>query len=485
MARILVLILTLFALTGGLAADALAQPKVTITGLIDTITSWSDNVAIVGAQSLFSDATDDEWYARNRIRTEVTGQVGKAKGVLGLEFDHTFGQTGATDGSFGAGGQRVGTRGAFDLNTDVAGTIELKWGYIEFPIPFNIPTVARLGAQPFATTYKLAALASGDFAGANFVTTFTPTVKWHVTYVMIEENLTGARFGFGRADDHAVITSVEVTPFKGLDLRPTYAWFHSDGSTSSATANRPAGTPTIRATDTEFRHTIGIDARWRSGPFSLDPTFFYQFGEREGIVAGAKRTADIRAWFVDVIGGWRKGPLLVEVRGVYTTGNKSTDDLSRDVDYYQLINADSTYFAGGWGEIFPLGIDYFNGAFSTLGTQIGLDRYGRIGAAARATYSVTPDFDIRGVVSALWTAEKVDTDGVANYFTPSPPGGRGDSRYAGTEVNLGIVWRFAPGLAFDLVGAHLFAGSALDNTPAGQGSAKDVTTVASRIRFSF
>lgn len=477
MVRIFVMALAVMSLVGGMVADAFAQvpaPTFRITGFIDTVSSWSKNL-----RDLDFDRDDDvEWYARNRIRPDIIGQVGKAQMVLGFEIDAAWGQTGSGDGSFGVGGpQRGGTRGGFDLNTDIAGIIEVKWAYVEFPMPWNIPTMVRLGAQPFATTYKLAVLASGDFAGVNLVTTFTPQVKWHLTFAQIEESLHGANFGFERGEDLAVITSLEVTPIKGLDLRPIYAYFRADGSSNGAAVNRPEGTPLILRGDKEDRHTIGIDMRWRKGPFSLDPTFFYQWGDRES--SAPARTADISAWLADVIAGWRKGPLLIEGRVVYSTGNKSTDDLSRDVDYYQPINTDTSYFAAGWGEIFPLGIDYFNGAFHTLGTGIGLDRYGRAQLAARAIYSVTPNFDVRGVVSSMWTAEKVDTGTPGGFLTP---GGSGDERYVGTEVNAGVTWRFAPGLAFDLVGAYLFSGPALDDST---GSAKDVKTAIGRVRFSF
>ena len=33
----------------------------------------------------------------------------------------------------------------------------------------------------------------------------------------------------------------------------------------------------------EYRHTIGIDARWTLGAVSLRPTFMYQFGTREQV----------------------------------------------------------------------------------------------------------------------------------------------------------------------------------------------------------
>jgi hypothetical protein len=52
-----------------------------------------------------------------------------------------------------------------------------------------VPTVARIGAQPFgsAATYKVGTYATGDFAGLNLVTTITPNVKLGFTYVQVEE----------------------------------------------------------------------------------------------------------------------------------------------------------------------------------------------------------------------------------------------------------------------------------------------------------
>src|SRR5262249_35696150 len=112
--------------------------------------------------------------------------------------------------------------------------------------------------------------------------------------------------GFGRGDDFAIITSLEVTPIKGLDLRPTYAFVQITGSgvrriegglanpafgtcTTQGGLLSCAGSPFTRGGILgvgglglyEARHTIGIDARWRFGPFSLDPTFYYQWGHRD------------------------------------------------------------------------------------------------------------------------------------------------------------------------------------------------------------
>ena len=87
----------------------------------------------------------------------------------------------------------------------------------------------------------------------------------------------------------------------------------------------------------ESRHTLGVDMRWRSGPFSVEPTFLYQFGKRDmvdpfapAVGNGAQvAEADISAWLFDIKAGWRIGPLLLEFRGMSTTGNRPKDQLTQ------------------------------------------------------------------------------------------------------------------------------------------------------------
>jgi hypothetical protein len=489
----------------GLAPAAFAQapaPKVTITGLFDQITSGGRNIY----DGNFARTSEREWYARTRFRPDFEFAVGRTKAVLGLEMDLTYGSTTGGDGSFGAGCGKGGGNGCFDLNTDVAGIIELKWMYTEFDLtgkdslmPFiPVATVARLGAQPFSTlgNYKVV-YANGDFGGVSTRTTFAPNLAVALAYVQVEEEIAGSNrlarnvAGNRRGNDFAAIISPEITPFKGLDIKPLYSYFYADGSTSGsarrAVANQQGGvTPTE-----EHRHTVGVDMRWRSGPFSLDPTVMYQFGDINQRGVG---TSDRSAWLVDVQGGWQLGPLLLEARGVYTTGNKASDDLrTEDRKYFEPLDLDTGYWAG-WSNIQALGIDYFNGGGGTLAgmsTGIGYDRYGRMGFAGRVTYSLTPALAFYAIGSPTWTEEKVDTDttsGTGGRGAPSAATNGGDSRYIGTEVDLGMTWRFAPNTVFDLVGAYLFAGGALDAND-GPGTptrdAKDGWTVAARVRMSF
>jgi hypothetical protein len=135
-----------------------------------------------------------------------------------------------------------------------------------------------------------------------------------------------------------------------------------------------------------------------------------------------------------------------------------------------------------------------------MGRHIGYDRYGRAALGFRATYSITPAFALYAWVSPNWTAEKVDTDTGAGPGNSASSVNRttlddqswveGDSRYIGTEVDLGLTWRFAPNVAFDLQGAYLFAGDALGTAEVLNGvhtrrEPKDAYMVAARVRFAF
>jgi hypothetical protein len=515
MRRLLAVAVALVAVFG-LVVPAMAQapaPKVTITGTIDQIGTYTSNMSKYDLN--YGRSRDDEVYGRTRGRFDVVGEVGRAKAVLGIEIDAYYGQTSNSDrnvpaGTTAASNQGASANGAWDLNTDVAGIIEIKWLYTEFPM-FLIPnTMVRLGAQPFgsAATYKLAAYANGDFGGVNWVTSFGPAAALNLTYVQVEEELTGADFytttlNTPRGEDWAIIASFDFSPFKGLDIKPMYSYFHAAGLTNGSARQGRGGIPNsaaaFRPTDVEARHTIGVDARWTAGPFSLAPTALFQFGSRDTAIGAAQNEADIRAWFFDVRGGFQVGPLTISAMGMYTSGNKAGDDLTDKVRFYQPLNTDTSY-AADWGtQIYSLGIDYFNilsFGGTNPGVSIGYDRYGRIQLGAKVAYAITPALTIGAAVTPNWTAEKVDTSSTLSSAGLTPGDGSGDERYLGTEVNLSATYRFAPGVTFDLAGGYLFAGNALRfasthgsaAVPFGGSSSGDPDNVAigtARIRFAF
>jgi hypothetical protein len=549
-------VLTLVTLVA-LAPPGFAQapvPKVTISGLFDQITSMGRNTY----DGNLTRNSDSEWYARTRFRPDFEFAVGRVRAVLGIEIDLAYGQMGANDGGFpgntsgGNSGCKVNTNGCLDINSDVGGMLEVKWVYTEFPLtgkdsllPFiPVETMARAGGQPFDTLaqYKLALFANGDFAGLSAITTFTPNIKTNVAYIIAEDQLAGANRGSaatktGRGEDYSVLFSVDLTPTKGLDIKPMFDWWHADGQTSgtvrrnlvntgtvggalnAATSRSQIGNAAGDPTYHENRYTIGADARWRVGGFGLDPTLYYQWGgvDSQAFVrsAGAsatgskKQTADMSAFLFDVIGSYQLGPLLLEMRGMYSTGNKARDNLATKIRYFQPLDTDGNYYAGGWTQFFASAIDYFNQGWATTGNYVGYDRYGRGQLTARATYNVTPALSFYALAGPMWTAQAVDTDTGSQLASAGGVGTparttinqnswvSGDSNYMGTEANLGMTWRFSANTAFDLVGGYFFAGDAFDATECTNGaatcnanfarkkSAQDAYTLAARVRLAF
>ena len=605
MRRMFVLSLALLALVGFLAPpEAFAQapaaapaPTFAITGFIDSVTTFARNLS--GYDNNVSRNRDSQWYARTRGRFDIIGQVGQAKAVFGFEIDEVWGQTGFIDSNNGpgciggnansavnCGFAASGNEASMDLNTDTAGNLQIKWVYTEFPMPLvPFATIVRLGAQPFATaaTYKLAVYANGDFGGANFYTTFSPTFKLQLTYVAIDENLTGkpdvppilvaGTAGPGnsqrctssanaqvscqpqtRGDNFAIIVSPEITPFKGLDIKPMYSYVFVNGQTSGSARTGKGGVVTTTSisaatgaqTNSPFapagggggiagadgsgtgvhenRHTVGVDARYRMGPWQFDPTFLYQFGSRQAWllgggeapygISGTKKTADISAWLVDVRGGFQFGPLLLQSMVMWTSGDHANSNPYKKIGYFQPLDTDTSY-GSDWGtQILSLGIDYnqilngnANNSGLNNGVAIGYDKYGRIQFGVKASYAITPALTVGAGVTPNWTDKKVDTDGflVANggirpNFTCRKTGQscrpEGESNYIGTELNASLTYRFAPGLAFDWAVGYLFAGNALVHRWVGADygvigpnprdiGVSDVILTTARVRFSF
>ena len=530
------LLITAVAVTG-FAGSAIAQPKVTITGFVDNVTSWNKNLSETDLN--LARKGDAEWYARTRVRPDIIAEVGTTKFVLGLEIDSVWGQTAGQDTSVCLNAacpnapQHFGATSGWDLNTDVQGSIELKWAYTEFDVPLiPVPTRMTVGAQPFSVLYKGGIFATGDFAGVHGTTQWTPMLRSHVTYVAIEEASTGPRDGFTRGDDWAIIASLEITPFKGLDIRPIFSYANFMGTTSASSRQNRGGLASGAGQfpiapgggfggAVEDRYTVGVDARWRFGPFFIDPTVLYQFGSRDQIspIASATSGSGLMtnltrdAWYADIRGGWQLGPLLLEAAAIYTSGNTVREriDLNRSrLKYFEPLDTDNTFFAV-WSELQSSGIDYFlrnraNAGSLNPGVAMGYDKYGFIIVGARASYAITPAFLVRGGVHARWTAEEVDTASAVSAATGLTPRcsaaaldagtcvDQGTARYYGTEANLGIQWRFAPNIVFDLVGSYFFTGPALSSpaiTHAASGvvddgrHVKDIQAITARLRFSY
>jgi hypothetical protein len=467
------------------APPAPPAPKVTISGLVDFVSTWYDNWRDFD----ITNDDDDGWYSRERGVFTITGEIGKSKGVVAFELDFTN----------GVGTAFPGTSSNFDLDTDVAGFFETKWLYVETPVtgpgsllPFiPVPSIIRAGAQPArGHAYKNGILFSGDFPGVTLETMWAPNLRSTLTYAQLREQIDEAAGGLaaGLTESYALLASVEFDIFKGLTVKPTYAYVSLDGGTGNALLGSPGAggfSPNVAGLQAH-RHYIGGDVRWMSGPFSFQPTFLLLTGEQQVTAAGAE--VDINSWIIDVTAGFRTGPLNIEGRAMWTPGQGATHRVTNgaDIDYYAPINPAFGYMAG-WTEIQTSGVDYITallgtGGGTSLRTSPSYDKYGRIFVGLAADYSLTPALTLHGVVNASWTDEKVDTDGTLAAATGITPVSGGDDRYLGTEVNLGFTYRFAPNVAFDLMGGYMFAGDALGN---GGNDPENVKKVASRVRVTW
>jgi hypothetical protein len=541
-----------------LAPPSFAQapaPKVTINGLVDFVTTayknWSQVASQTGGvpgQPLASDAREKGWYSRERGVFTLTGEIGRVKGVWALELDFTNGA-----GNFNASSQNgslttvgpasSGTSANLDLDTDVQGAVETKWLYLEAPItgpgsllPFvPVTTIARMGGQPFrGHDYKFGILASGDFPGVALETTWTPNARSTVTFVQIGEALD--RFAAPNSKDSiAILASLEVDVFKGLTVKPTYAYAQYSGGNcgtsnlgtaayggynpntncpglvvnSPIQGNPPQGPPGSVAAPGGVgryieRHYIGGDVRWTFGPISVQPTFLYLLGKQDiPNRAGVLNSVDIRSFITDTIVGFRTGPLNVETRIMYTPGQGANNDNQNGsggtVRTYQAINPGFAYMVG-WTEIWTGGVDYSTGFLVgrsglTLRESPSYDKYGRIFLAGAVDYSLTPALTLRLTGNVSWTDTKVDTKGTlvngitaSGITTAGNPFNGGKEQYLGNEWVVGLTYRFAPNMAFDLAGAVLITGDALNAALTAGGpvqQAKDVWKGSARFRVTF
>lgn len=495
MRRLLAVAIALVVVLGFMAAPAQAQapaPKVTINGLVDFVTTYYSNWSGGNAASL--DPTDRErgWYSRERGVFTITGEIGRTKGVVALELDLTNGFIAGSGPGPGCSAGAPGTTAGADLDGDCQSVLESKWLYVEAPItgpgsmmPF-IPasSVIRGGLQPArGHDYKVGIHFSGDFPGVTLESQWAPNIKSTLTYAQLREGLDDT---VAANESYAILGSVEVGVFKGLTVKPTVSWARMDGGSGNAFLGVPAVNgfnPNGTNLHTK-RWTLGGDVRWTSGPFSLQPTIYYQFGEQE--IPGGD--VDISAWIFDVTGGFRTGPLNIEGRIMYTTGNDAGDSVpgGDDVNYYHPINPGFAYLAG-WSEIWTSGIDYATAYLAgapgmSYRTSPSYDKYGRIFAGLAMDYALTPALTLRGLLNSSWTAEEVDTDAVVTTAGLVGGDGSGDARWLGVEAALGMTYRFAPNVALDVIGATLQGGDARDS---GGQDAKAVWKGVARVRVTW
>ena len=140
-----------------------------------------------------------------------------------------------------------------------------------------------------------------------------------------------------------------------------YSFFQAQGATSgTARQGRGGVDPGLAFTGTggavagaagrgviENRHTVGVDGKFTAGPFSLQPSVLYQFGNRHNVITagfapygpvGSLVKADISAWLVDVRGAFNVGPLTLAAMGMWTSGDNAKSNPFKTIGFYQPLD---------------------------------------------------------------------------------------------------------------------------------------------------
>jgi hypothetical protein len=102
--RKFIVLLSVFAILGSFVPAAFAQapaaappaPKVTINGLFDLLITKYHNWSGLTENDI-TQTRDSGFYSRQRFVPTITGEVGRTKGVLSLEFDLMNGCTGGAN----------------------------------------------------------------------------------------------------------------------------------------------------------------------------------------------------------------------------------------------------------------------------------------------------------------------------------------------------------------------------------------------------
>ena len=507
-------------------------PHFSITGVVDTVITGGSNAF----DGNFASASDAGVRARERIRLRLTHEIEplRLKEFLELQADVHWRDVGG-----------LGAEGTTRFGFHDDDPLHVRYVYVEFPAPWPPPmpySTLRLGIQLFDATLKPSVLLTDDFAGLWLRSELTDRLTLELSYAALDVADPAVLLRDNRGADSVVALSLtfEIPHARSgtfARLRPLWAFLAASGLTEDAARCRIqcAGLPANKRGGgyfplggTEHRHYIALDAelQWEA-EFHFEPTFIYMISTADTagnaatlaqlcgdkpcpIPPGTRRQQMLaRSWLLDVRGGWRCRLLAVncealhvETLAMWTPGDASHHNLFRKNRVYHPIGVHQNYLLG-WNEILaPGSVDYLTGIGHGMSENIGLGRYGRIQIGTRVSYTLWRTGYEEAIVSfkgsSAWTDQEVDTDAVPLPGANTPaygnvpcaianncrPGNnqRGDARYIGTELSLGFTYRLALGLTFDVVGAYLFAGSALDSATR---SARDAQLVAGRVRFQF
>src|SRR5918992_3043264 len=271
----------------GLVAVPAWAAELRLTGYIENVfPRFMSNISggdpdVTGSDHDVTSGHDQSTFGRTRGRMYFNVIASDdLRGVFGFELDAVWGRN------------PDGATFSFDRNTDVAGNIETKWLYVDFRVPqLPIGNRWRLGGLPLQVTpLHGATILHGDVGGGDLVLTFSDQLATHFYYVQFEEDSAADADRFpGRTldrlgEDYATGMTLRLKPIPGLDLHIpfVYGYLQPPSSTMEGQSGPGITSPEyFTNVATESRYYVGLDARYRIGNTSIEPTFMYLFGTRK------------------------------------------------------------------------------------------------------------------------------------------------------------------------------------------------------------
>jgi hypothetical protein len=478
-------VLALLVFIGGLTKP-LSAAELRVRGFFENVFPHVDqNTSDLDLDMTRND--DQSFFGRERARLffDFVGSD-DLRGVFALELDNIYGtprlnRVGARcipqppPYTF----EQCGFRNGIDtLN------IELKNLYVDFRIP-QLPfgNRAQIGGIPAEVTpLHPYLLYSMDAGGASLRLDFSEEVAVLLHYIQLEEDLDRFQGSTKLGEDYIAGMTLMLQPLSGLDLHVLgiFGHLHSPFGLALLIGGGPfngiLGDDTNVAT--EDRYYIGFDARYRIGNLSLEPSFIYLLGTRKfctpgsltnsvvGVIpctstpAGSRHT-NFNAFEAQFVARYNVGSWLGAGKVAYTSGNSADDDINNtgigrrsDVKGFRPLGIDAYHVFGEWFEILgrsdvdALGTVTFirpgkQGTFNTLGWMV---------VGAKAEYLATARLVLEGSVGGFWTAERTACPALFRVGSITGPCAvpaldfTGNSRYVGTEIDVGLRYSIMPGL---------------------------------------
>jgi hypothetical protein len=538
MKKVVVAIALLF-LAGFLVLPASAA-ELRVTGFFDNIFPHVDH-NLSNADLDTTNNHDNNFYGRERSRLFFNFIASDdLRGIFGLEIDQTYGApsrniTGSRCVPDAANATTIAGQRVLLQNFDACGfrnqidnnVLELKHLYVDFRVPqLGIGNRWQIGGFPAdVTPLHSHLLYTMDAGGGNVKFDFTDQVSLLLHYVQLEEDLDVNNNNtlvnstvFRRGEDYLTGATLQLKPIPGLDLHllGIYGHLQQPFGSDLTGGGGPFNNVTNASTNvtTESRYYLGFDSRYRLANLSIEPSFIYVLGTRKftsasAAVTGANET-DIRAYEGQLVLQYTMGPWLFGLKGAYTSGNKAEDDVNNqgfpgtkreDVKNFMPLGVDGFHRFGEWLEI--LGrqeVDATGTSFGpkSIGEQGSFDRFGLILGAGKVEYQAMDNLVLEGAAGAYFTAEKTGCPAVVRTAsgacattgatiqqtgrTFNPVNFTGNSRYIGTEVDVGFRYTIMPGLVLTPRFGWAFLGDGLNQN---NRNSQDAYIIINRLIYTF